>query len=455
MANIARGPKAAGGTSFTTGAIIAAEVNYDLDTAYNKINGNLDEDSLSLATQIPNALLVDIDAAKVTDHAETAAVFLTATSGGDTGTPVLPTDLEGELEALRYSIGANKSISNGLKFRATSGTMTAAGWTEPPIVGFNLMPNAGFEVHSGSSTDAPDGWTLVGTVSSIAIEAAADVVAGLYKRSTNITTSAATSGISVILSGLRASKKYLVGVAYTRTAGEMNVTTTNALGSGDYKDLAFSDSTTTTIMEFQGIVKSDASATDITVSITGTSSGANFNLHRAWFYEMGVNSPWETPHIPMQTATYTTADDVQTSAGPGGVWDTKTDLSLSQYIPMEGYRMIYEATLTFVTEAQGGGSDVWVAFRIQQNIDAGGATTVEGPIGFVPNLAGATSVRASASVTLKYILENPTPGSTYAFTVDAFFELDGALNTIFFNPTVGSVAPQATQSSSRLYFERI
>jgi hypothetical protein len=57
-------------------------------------------------------------------------------------------------------------------------------------------------------------------------------------------------------------------------------------------------------------------------------------------------------------------------------------------------------------------------------------------------------------VTLSYIVDNPTPGSTYAFTTDVYTEGSGnGAGTIIFNPTVATGL--ATQSRARLVVERI
>jgi hypothetical protein len=231
--------------------------------------------------------------------------------------------------------------------------------------------------------------------------------------------------------------------------------TAGALGAGiDYQDLLFTDTAVTVsgVEVLQGIIKTDATPTDITVSLLSGAAADDFNLYYVWMYEMSENTPVEAPHIPMQTASYTSADDTVTGTG-AGAWFGLSDLTLIQYVPYEGYRFTYECTLGFRPPAGDGSQDqIYYAFRIQR--DDGAAVTVEGPYGWEG--ANNTNVQFYGSImTLKNVFENPTPGLTYTYTVDVYIESTGnAVDTIDFNPTIGAGA-LATQSQSRLFTERI
>ncbi len=446
-----------GGTTYVAGnKLPASELNADIAGLVTKFNGDIDQNNISASAQILNSSLVTIADTKVDDSSSNEAAMLVTVTPGDSGTVSLATDLKGELERLRYRIGANNANSLNLKFKDTAGSMTAASYFEPPIVGRNLLPNPGFEGHSAGTPNAPDGWTLVLTPTAVAIESAADPEAGADKRSLRILADAASVGIQRIVTGLKPSTKYLVGLAYTLTTGEINLLTVNGLGSGDYQDLAFNDDSTTSsgIEVFQGIVKTDATPTDITVQIVSSADLDDFNLYYAWFYEMSDDTPLEAPHLPMQTKTYTSADDAQNNTG-AGAWVTKTDLSLTQYVPFEGYRLTYEVSLTFTTDVSGSGDNTTnFAFRLQQKIGGDAATTVEGPLAYSVVDAGSSNTKAGSIIHLKYVIENPVSGSSYLFTVDAWNEGTGTgFDDIVFNPTVATGV--TTQSSSRLYSERI
>ncbi len=452
MGLISKSAKQGGGTDVNdTETAVVDDVNLDMNVIFTEINGEIDDANIDGSA--------DITLTKLGDHASSNAVFLsTGTSPGDTASPTKPTDASLEFETLRYRIAANQSYTNGLFYTNTGGTVTATdGWLEPPIVGRNLLPNPGFEDGNHTTDTAPDGWTLINSPD-VDIEAAAYPAAGADKRSLNIVaTGTADEGILATVTGLKASTKYLIGMAYTLTTGEINLDTTGTLSSGDYQHLALNsatDSAGTTVAYRQGIVKTDSTPTDVVVRILSTQATDDFNLIYVWMYELSDDAPIEAPHIPMQTATYTTADDDQQNVG-AGAWETKTDLSLAQYVPHEGYRFFYEVTLCFTSDTPSSSAGhSYFAFRIQQNIDGGGATTVEGPLSWRVTSGGATTNQIGGVVNLKYIIENPTPGASYAFTVDSWVEGTGStINTITFNPTVNTGI--TTQSSAKLYTERI
>jgi hypothetical protein len=440
----------------------ASEINADFDGLVTLVNGNLDTENLSASASIANSQLDDIAMTKVLDYADTITEYISTTTPGDTASPSLPTTLAAEMVRLRYRMAANRKYMTNVYYMSSGGTATAAGWIEPPIVGPNLLPNPGFEVHSAGTPNAPDGWTLVnGPLATVAIENPAFATYGLEKRSLNIVTNGANEGISVAVGGLKSGAKYLIGMAYTLTdngtvAGVLRLSTTSGLAAGDYQNLVIDTATEAagTVVVVNGIVKAQTPAVSMTVSITATTAGGDFNLPEVWMYELSDGYPIELPAIPMQTATYSTANDTLTNAG-AGAWSNRSDLTLSQYIPFRGYRLTYEVTLCFRGEILSGATDenYEFAFRIQQNIDAGGATTVEGPYAWRQHPVSQGEGRGGI-VTLKYVIENPTPGSTYEFTTDAYSQGSGdAVADLIFNPEVATGL--ATQSQARLVVERI
>ena len=466
MGVIQRNTKTSSGSrSFAGGTVIDDnEVDADFDTVYTLVNGNIDEDNIDPAAQIPNSSLVIIEPSYVNDHSDDDATMLTATSPGDSGTPSKPTTMEGEIERLRYRLQANNSMAVGLKYIDTAGDIQTAGWPEPPRIGRNMLPNPGFELQSGGTgTFAPDGWTLVGGgTPTLTIEGATVSLAGVDKRSLNILASGAGEGISRVVSGLKPGLKYLVGMAYTLTTGEVNLTTTNAIATGEYKEFAYQDTTVGGGYEIaQGIVRADTSGNDITVSITSSANLDDFNLYYVWFYELADSAPVEIPHIPMQTA----VDSVEliypgspTGTAPGTMdWETILPLSLSQYVPYEGYRFTYEVTVCWLAEEIALAPDVtWddlchgLRVQIDGVTDGGEKIIYEDP-------AGATHLTFGYTMTLRAVVENPTPGTTVAFTTDIGVFSDNASNWAYaiVNPLRPSAAPSQASSSARLYTERI
>lgn len=443
--------------TFTSGTTAdATEVNADFDTLYTLVNGNIDNANIKSAAAIDSSKLAEIPLTKLGDFAASITEFGTILAAGDTASPASVTNGLSELLVLRDRLAAVRGYNTEVYYMNTGPTKTAAIWTEPRIAGPNLLPNPGFELHSSSTaTDAPDGWSLVGTPSNCDIASPAYPTAGLEKKHLNITSNGSTEGIQATVSGLKKSTKYLIGAQYARVSGELNIVTSGAVSGANYGDLALTDFSTTGIRIYQGIIQTDTTPSDITVKFYATATGAEFNLINVWMYELTDTFPFALPAIPMQTADYTTTDDL-IAGGGAATWTTLSDLSLSQYVPYTGYRFTYEATLCFRGPAIAGSVRKYqYAFRIQQNIDAGGATTVEGPYSWIANQQ-TNNEFIGGTVTLRYVIENPTPGSTYAFTVDAFVENDGSdeAATMTMNPTIGGGTAVAV-SRSRLIVEKL
>ena len=453
-----------GSTEYQEGnSLPAAELQADFDAIANVVNGNLDEDNLSGGTQIPNSKLAEIDGTKVADHWDSAANARAVTSPGDTATITSSpaTNLEEELERIRYRIEALQGYRSGSILWDSGGSPINASWVEPPIRGENLLENSGFEVFSGSSGDAPDGWTESGTIATSAIEAAAFPVAGADKRSLNITTSGSTAGgISQTITGLRSSTKYLFGVKYVRTGGTLSFSTSGGLASGNYQDPTTTDSSTSASVQVtQMIVQSTSMAADITVTIqetTGTSG--DFNVLQAWFYE--INDDFPNPHlsIPTQEASHSTeiTNLPTTFATAAGDWDsewtTDSNLTLSQYIPGPGYRLIYTASVQW---ASGAVTDTNQHYGFRLRMDDGSASTVDGPYFYTADPHGTSLPRSAGVVHLEHVVDNATPGATYEFSYQVTAYDTGTTATRprlhpLIDPSLGgSVTGETIQSTSR------
>ena len=121
MATHTRTTKTTGGTNWVDGSVVtAAEFNAEWDGLVTDYNGNINDDNIALTA----GKLIDSD--KINDHAASDAAFTgSGSSPGDLFTPTKPTDLRGELEALRYRIKQNVGGDN---FNA----MSAASAVTPP-----------------------------------------------------------------------------------------------------------------------------------------------------------------------------------------------------------------------------------------------------------------------------------------------------------------------------------
>jgi len=467
MSVVTRGTKAAGGTAFVDGTtILAAEHNYDLDTLYTALSGGLDTNNLSPTAGITNGQLEEIAVTKVSDYSSTAAVSLTSVDAGSTGTlyagtTTLPTDLSDELERLRYRLLANNHLISTI-YKNSGGTNTAIGWVEAPIVGPQLLANNGFELKSSATAGvAPDGWTLVGTPTSLTVTAASSAgkSVGLHKRSLVFTSAAANDGISQTVYGLKASTKYLIGLAYVRTDATVNLTVTGGLGSGDYQNFSITDSSNTTMAYMQGIVQTDTTPTDLTVKVLNTLAGGAkvCALYQIWMYEVRDQTPIGTPSIPLQVANYSTVNDI-IAGGGAATWTNISALTLSQQVPTMGYRMVFSVVLSFKSAPVTASiRDFNYGFRIQQKIGAAAAATVEGPYSWIANQQSNQEV-VGGNMRMEWVVENPTPGSLYTFTVDVLVNnatVASDSGQLWMNPPIGTASTVASTSRSRLVVERM
>jgi len=108
-----------------------------------------------------------------------------------------------------------------------------------------------------------------------------------------------------------------------------------------------------------------------------------------------------------------------------GQWNNEEigELGLSQYIPSEGFRLTYEVAICYTGANTTAGVAVLptgttqsYSFSALMEIDALGDNTVDGPY-LIENRAQLDLASVGGIIHLKHVVENPTPGSTYAFAV--------------------------------------
>ncbi len=450
--------------TYVSGATISpTQVNANEDALYNAINGNLDEDNLSGSTQIPNSMLETIEPSIVDAHSDDEAEFLTATSPGDTGTTSLPDKLSDELERLRYRFLANNHLISAV-FTDSAGVQQSIGWIESAPVGPQLFVNNGFEVKTSAvAGDAPDGWTLEGTPTSFVITAPGLAIpaAGLNKKALRTTyRTTANEGLKQVLKGLKASTKYIVGATYARVSGSpsVKITTTGALASGDYQNLNVAASTVgTAVAHFQSVFQTTTAGGDVTVKfINGNAAADVIDYYQVWAYELKDSTNLGYAHIPMQTATDVTASTFPSTWSGGGSWrtDTLTSLSLTQYVPATGYRFIYDVTVPYAAEdAADSREGCRVYGAILLTIDAGATNVVSGPVcKQIRNETAGADTAIADTFNLQYIVENPTPGSSYAFAFRLGVYDDSDYEQVSVPPSLGG---QQMEARATLRVERL
>lgn len=417
MATHTRTTKSSGGTGWEDGnTITAAEHNAEWDALVNDYNGNVNNDNIAKTA----GKLIDAD--KIDDHASSDAEFVQSTADpGNRFSPNRPTDLEGEIEALRYRIRHNQGGEN-FQIRDSTGTMVDASWLEPGVSGENLLYNSGFELQTGGAGTAPDGWTLNGAATTVAIEAPSELDMGKEKRSLNIVaTGAGGCTIDRVVRGLKADTLYVVGAAYVRTLGSFRLSTTGGLTSANYQDILFFDASGVGLQVQNFVIRTDSSGSDITFRVGPIAvAGADMNIYGVWFKELNERTTFDRqPHVPRQSVKDTTAANYTGTIASNWEDFTHTPLSLSVYVPTEGYSVQYEADLetgfTNPTPKTNGPVARWV---LEMDIDGGGWNSVDGRSAEAGNTtAGLLSESRIAFPRLKHVVDDPVPGSTYNFRV--------------------------------------
>lgn len=425
MATISRGIKSGTGTTeYEDGdTILASELNTDLNTIVNEINGALDDANIQAGA--------DIDPGKINDYSADATESRTKTDPGISGGQFYATSLEGELERLRYTI---QQIATGVGTDYNNGTTTAdVYYGDYPARGPNLIANPSFEVKSNTSgTAAPDRWSLVGTPSAISQQTTSTAF-GVGK-AIRVVADAANEGLSQTVSGLKASTHYLVSARVKVNAvGDIaSLTTTNADSAGNFRDLALTTSSTTGTV-LHGVIKTDSSATGIVVSLLTVANGDSVDWDDVQFVECNPNPFSSKGYVAVRdTSSDTTVGDVTTVDRAFPFSDA---LSAAVTVPGPGYTIRVTARLS----VKSGATQTFYG-SLYEN-DGGGAVLHErGDIAFADANYG-------GSLTLSYIQVAPTPGSTYTYTVN------GSVNTSTATPNDSNGGP--TDQNSTLTVELI
>lgn len=397
MGLITRPTKQNGTTSHQDGDdILATEVNGDIDPVYNAINGQLDDENIKAGAGIG---LSKLDDASSTDAASRASA-----TPGNSGAPNKASSIEGEIQRLRYRV---QSQGVGISALRNDGTASAdeASWQDSPRVGPNLARNASFEAYNGAANSAPDGWTLVGTPTTVAqVETDVDLGEGKAIRVVH-TGGGSDEGLSQTFAGLKASARYLIGCAVEVTSGTFHLKTTGASGSV-YGNLDLT-STASDFAVVSGIVLTDSTPTDIVVQIVSEGGAADdFRCDHFFFYELG-----DDPAVACKSTRATTsgsdADSNRiTSAGWADIrFDATNTAELAVTVPGPGYVVSVSAAVQVLA----GGSGT-MTLRLNEN--DGSTDTVVDHSTISPTAAGYIMFH------FDYELDPAVPGTTYTYHLE-------------------------------------
>lgn len=389
MATIARGSKSAGGTSFVDGTVIEAdEVNTDFDTVYNAVNAGLDNANINTAAAI--------ELSKLDGYSDTAAEMATETTPGVTGGTSAASTMQAELERLRYKL---KEIGTGTSTKRLDGTASVdlISWFDTPQVGPNLIQNGNFAI--GLESSVPFGWTNVNTAT-LALTTAGKTEGQASMRALRITAAGGTNeGVQQTLAGLKASTKYVVGCRAKATSGDTFRLVTTGADGAVFGNLDLS-TTSTSYVTLAGVIVTDSTPTDIVVQLLAAADTDIVDVTHVWVRECATDrlpfssTPWHYQEITGVTNNHYVANTL-----------TDSGLSLAVVAPGPGYQIEVVSSLTFNSPASGSTAS---AAELQEN-----GTTVD-----VIQTAGHSNGGSDAETfQFNYVKRDPTPGTTYTYTV--------------------------------------
>ena len=445
MAVVTKSTKQGGTTDLQSGqSAVVADVNTDMNTLFNLVNGNIDNDNikasagivyskLSLASSITSSDLVDgtivngdvnasadITLTKLADYSASATEVATATDPGVSNSESLATTLTGEIERLRYAIERQALGIDAARFDAT-GTIESTYWGDLPARDLRWLPGFNGIVTSG----LPSGWTNVNTAT-LAQEAAdaADKTAGKGRAIKITAAGSANEGISYTLSGLKASTRYFFAAIVKATSGDtVRFVVTGGDATSSFRDFT-NTSTSTSWTILRGVVQTDSTPTNLVVKVD---TGADTDI--VWVAGVAYGECSASPAAFPRVAVV--EQRVATTAGTaitGGITDSgldtnyqfvddgTLDLDLTVYVPGDGYYIKVTADWTIRETTSESGSQNKLNTRLYQSVNGAAMAGVRDG---VQTAAHSGAEKKSFVGSLTWIVKNPNPGQSYRYALAA------------------------------------
>jgi len=402
-----------GTNSFITNTVIdSTEMNDDFNTLYAGFAA-LDNSNIGAAA--------DIDPSKIGDYSVSDTEFKTVSDPGSGGSLTPPTDLEGELAALRYVIERMAiGLDGSTHVKRNDGISNVnCSWLDYPARPVNLATNNSFEYKSSAvATDPPDGWDLHDDPASITLATTDDSEGGGLM--VTILTNATTEGIKQTFANLKPSTRYLVSVRAKNTGGvkTARLVTTGSDSVSAFRDITL-DTTSATFVSLRAIIQTDSTPTDIVVFLMGVEDAATVHFDQFSLQECSkeVSYPAEASYAVRSVKS--TEQEFNAAA-----W-VDVGLSCSVSAASSGRRIEACANISMWAAATS-----TVMIRIMQKV--GGAAAAE----VYRTMFGTADLANSGSVSLRYLNTSVTPNTVYIYTVEA----NMATGTAKMNLTPGTYA---------------
>lgn len=393
MATISRPAKASagGGTSYLPNTSInSSEVNGDVDTIVNDYNGNITDANM--------AAVAAVNGSKIDDHSDTNAIQATATSPGNSGSESLPTQMEQEIERLRYKL---EELNLGVDAdRVDASGVVDCSWIDLPYRGPNLLRNGDFSSQTGGAGTAPDGWALVSGPTTVAIQAS-PASEGDANEVRIVANASLAEGIQQVVSGLKSSTRYLIAARMRVNVGTMRLRTLGADSASSFRNIDIS-STSTSFVTLKGVVQTDATPTDITVQLL---SDADATL-----------DDFDTTHVGMWECN----TDVIGSGGSHTILSQNTTNTVDHYTTAA----FVDSGVSAAVTVPGPGYEIEVFGKIAARQSETGGTSIVGRL--LENSTEVDSAHQSSNAAgwrthliFHHVNRSPAPGTTFTYQMDA------------------------------------
>jgi hypothetical protein len=431
---IVRGNKATGGTAFVSGKIFPDEVNYDFDTVYDEINGEIDNDNIAddaaiVATKLvlTNVIInahIKSDAAIayskfsptasaqsadiVNDYSDDEDEQATTSDPGTSDATTLALHLETELAQLRYKIEQLTIGLSAMHVSASAATDSDASWIDGPYRPGNHIYNGGFDVLDDLATDADgNGWTRVLTPTTLGLLSGGKTeTAGFGDGNALhiIDTGAALGGVVQTLDGLKADTRYLATVRVRDLVGTCRLTTLNSAT----QEMVVDSDDSNTWQVLSGTFETDATPTSVGIKLLAIAQSDSCGFDDVGVYEINSDPTPRSGKVHCHDAITTATVDHYLDAG--GFADAGVTCSVTP--PGPGYMITARGSVN-VTNSQG---DIDV-FEVELLEDCGSSAIVDHSMG-IANPNGGTDADDTIQLQTFYINDSPVPGETCTYTLE-------------------------------------
>ena len=410
---INRGSKSAGGTSFTTGAILASEMNTDLDTLYTEINGNLDNDNINSSANIVVSKLAQTEAALdadiVDDYSASAAEQDNTTDPGTSNSGgTLPLNLQTELEHIRYKLHQLGIGTDSAEIAAGGETNTTSTWIDGPYRPGNLIYNGGFDVLDDLATDSEgNGWTRVLTPTTLEVVALTESEGqGDGNGLRIVDTGAGVSGVSQTLTQLKADTKYLLtGMVYD-TTGVCRLVTAAA----DTNQLTLDSDDSASWQRLSGTFETDSTPTAVVISLLIVTTSDSCIFNDIGVFEINTNPVAHGGKVHCYDSITTATQDHYASGA-----DTDSGVTCAVTPPGPGYMITVRGRM--IVESDEDTDHLGIEADLRQACAS--TTTVDWNIIWTlkQDAASADDYKDIGVMDFFYVNEQPTPGQVCTYTM--------------------------------------